>query len=204
MIPAGYWSYELIFDVEIKQCNVISKEEKRMTYFILSFFTMTFSIFIILASSIITVRRLSKPQLIQAHLNQQQQAIRRKRARSAVSMVLSSTLLYACCWFPVNFLLLHIILENYFSKIALFESCIDWISLLYITVDVLPAVNAGFSPFIYIIFLPDFKKAAERVLCRCKTTTNQRDVREEIPLHHVQSWQTKKPSRQEMRTTRTS
>jgi len=185
MIPAGYGCYETKYNEETKVCGIF-QEEKLLTYFILSFSTMTSVICIILTLSAITVRRLSKPQLTRARLNQEQKSMRRKRTRSAVSMVLFSALLYTCCWFPVSLTVFYVFLENYFPKVFSPDYCIDWISLLYITADVLPSANACLSPFIYLIFLPDFKEAAKRVLCCCKTTINQRDAREEIPLHHIQ------------------
>jgi len=71
-----------------------------------SFLTMTIVIITILALSIITVRRLSRPQAILAHLNVDQQRIRKRQSRSTVFMVLASVLLYSCCWCPfsINFL----------------------------------------------------------------------------------------------------
>jgi len=192
MTQAVYWLYDFEFDEEEKQCissrSKKTNKEKIIINFIISFCIMISVIFIILTLSAITVTRLSKSQLTQARLNQQQQVMRRKQTRSAVSMVFSSTLLYACCWFSFNVFDIIFSISYYNPKLnsIFLNQCIDWFSLFYITMYILPAVNSCFSPFIYLIFLPDFKEAAKRVLCCCKTTTSQRDVREDIPLHHIQ------------------
>jgi len=98
---------------------------------------------------------------------------------------------FSICWCPAIFLVFVIVLED-FSKLSVISQCIDLLSLYYIMIDFLPAVNSCFSPFIYIIFLSDFRKATKRVLCRCKPTVNQQVPREEIELqhlHHVEHWQ---------------
>jgi len=147
---------------------------------------MTIVIITILALSIITVRRLSRSQAIVAHMNVDQQRNRKRRTMAAVSMVLASVVLYSCCWFPYSFLDNLRITGRYFLNYRLFTQCIDWSSLFYITSYFLPALNSCLSPVIYIIFIPDFREAAERVLCRCKPATNQQAPREEIELPHFQ------------------
>ncbi|KXJ11727.1 G-protein coupled receptor-like K2 [Exaiptasia diaphana] len=47
-----------------------------------------------------TIRRLSRPRAIHAHLNQEQRKARARRTQAAVRMVLASVMLYTCCWFP--------------------------------------------------------------------------------------------------------
>jgi len=125
MIPGGYSCYELKFDEETKKCTFSSRWVETL-YFIISFSTMISVIFIILTFSAITVRRLSTIQLTQARLNQEQQAMRKKGTRSAVSMVLSSVLLYACCWFPPSVLGMFLIIDKYFPNVSPLYYCVDW------------------------------------------------------------------------------
>ena len=55
---------------------------------------------VIFVLSILTIRRLSRFQAIHAHLNREQRKARSRRTQAAVRMVLTSVLLYACCWLP--------------------------------------------------------------------------------------------------------
>lgn len=124
--------------------------------------------FAILILSILTIKRLSQPQEIEAHLNEQQRIRRARRTRAAVRMVLFSVLLYACCWLP-NF-----VYNSLVSFELVMESSVDIVDLsginsgafLFITWNFLPVINACFSPVIYIIFLPDFRETAKRFLCK--------------------------------------
>ena len=115
--------------------------------------------------SIITIRRLSRPQAIQAHLSQQQVNLRRRRTQAAAKMVLLSVLLYTCCWLPT-------FVDHIFSVIGTLTQrdvksiYIDWVSFHFIVNSFLPAANSLFSPLIYLICLPDFRQAAKKVLCR--------------------------------------
>lgn len=54
----------------------------------------------IISLSILTIKRLSRRQVIQAHLDEVQRNLRTRRRRAAVTMVLASLLLYVCCWLP--------------------------------------------------------------------------------------------------------
>lgn len=130
-----------------------------------------FILIILFTTSFVTIRRLSSPQAIQAHINERQRQIRARRTKSAVSMVLASSLLYTCCWLPSSMFIVldhfHLISLNNIFSIDL-RMCVIWRTLWFIIYDFLPALSSCLSPFIYIIFLPDFKQAARKVLCWCK------------------------------------
>jgi len=187
IIVAGRWSgYDFKLDEKKKQClgtwSSQSIDNGKMIPYAILIFTI-FLIVIILTLNVITVKRLSaESRPTRARLSKEQLVMRKRQARPAVSMVVSSTVLYACCWFPSHLLHFYYLLNHHFR----FDDCVDWNSLHHITAHLLTAFNSCLSPLIYIIFLPDFKEAAKRVLCCCKTTTNQQDAREEIQLHHIQ------------------
>jgi len=186
MVLAASWCYAAEYDDGSNECEVpLSATGKELISFTTSFFTMTLAIFIIFALSIISIKRLSRTQAIESHLNKEHVAIRKKRVESSISMVLASTLLYVGCWFPHTALWCAWIVSLYIPNV--FDSCIDIKSVKYISIRFLPSANACFSPFIYIIFLDDFQAAAKRVLRCCKTSlgTIQRPTNE-MPLQHIQ------------------
>ena len=170
MLVSGYSCYFLNFDATLKVCYPTLSWQMFRDYSAVVYLLNTLVLIIISALSIISIRRLSRTQAIQAHLNEEQIRVRSRRTRSAVLMVLASALLYACCWFPTYFVTSFILLYD-------FEDCFDWATFQFVIDNILPALNAGFSPFIYIIFLPDFRKATKRVLCFRKV---QEAPREEI------------------------
>ena len=124
--------------------------------------------FVIFVLCVLTIRRLSRPQAIQSHLNQQQRNVRRRQTQAAVRMVLVSVLLYTCCWLPIFFFYKFSVIETLTQRVFIidFSVCIDWDSFHFIINSILPVVNSSFSPLIYLIFLPDFRQAAKKVLCR--------------------------------------
>jgi len=92
---------------------------------------MTIVIVTILALSIITVRRLSRPQAIVAHMNVDQLRNRKRRTMAAAVMVIASVVLYLCSWFPIFFIFNLRTINMYFLNFRLWPQCIDWSSLLY-------------------------------------------------------------------------
>ena len=82
--------------------------------------------FVIFVLCVLTIRRLSRPQAIQSHLNQQQQNVRRRQTQAAVRMVLVSVLLYTCCWLPIFVFHKFSVGWNPHSK-----SCDNWFLSLY-------------------------------------------------------------------------
>ncbi|KXJ06656.1 hypothetical protein AC249_AIPGENE2749 [Exaiptasia diaphana] len=67
------------------------------------------------------------------------------------------------------------IVEFFFPSVDIMDdsACIDWRSIDFIIFTLLLVVNSCFSPLIYIVFLPDFKEAAKKVLFRGRKTQNQ-------------------------------
>ncbi|KXJ12705.1 hypothetical protein AC249_AIPGENE22867 [Exaiptasia diaphana] len=130
---------------------------------------------LIFALGILTTRRLSRPQPIHAHLNEQQLKKRVRRTQAAVQMVIASVLLYACC--SLSYLIFNAlrIADSFFPSVDIMDdsACIDWRSIYFIIYKFLLVVNSCFSPLIYIVFLPDFKEAAKKVLFRGRETQNQ-------------------------------
>ncbi|KXJ22972.1 Alpha-2Db adrenergic receptor [Exaiptasia diaphana] len=124
-------------------------------------------------SCIVTVRRLSRRQAIEAHMSEDQQKMRAQRTRAAVRMVVVSALLYILCWLPSFFLKsAHAFRNKRGSKIIPYAYRADpscGLFFIIFPLTFLPIVNSCFSPFIYIIFLRDFREAAKKVLCSGKT-----------------------------------
>jgi len=143
---------------------------------------------IIFSLSILTLRRLLKPQAIEASLAEAQRQARRKRITAAVRMVLCSLLLYSCCWLPyiIYYFLwtLSFTLEKAHSLYVI-PICIDWSTLIFILSNILPLVNSCFSPCIYIVFLSDFREAAKRLVCTCRTTNRSVNKRNAVELEPV-------------------
>ncbi|KXJ22985.1 Somatostatin receptor type 5 [Exaiptasia diaphana] len=147
---------------------------------------------VIFILSIVTIRRLSRTQAIHANISEDQRKIRMQRSRAAVRMVLGSVLLYILCWCP-NFLFkafssaftFHVTDDNWAVTFPYAyrtnPSCDNFIIIFPLTF--LPIVNSCFSPFIYIIFLRDFREAAKKVLCRKETVSqSQRSSHELQPM----------------------
>lgn len=134
---------------------------------------------VIFSLSIVSIRRLSRTHAIQAHISEEQLNMRTQRARAAVRMVLVSVLLYMY-WLPSLIYKAYIfmtveVLRNWHNDGRVFvvlvpyafraDSSCDFFSIIFL-LTFLPIVNSSISPFIYIIFLRDFQKAAKKVLCR--------------------------------------
>ena len=138
---------------------------------------------VIFALSISTIRRLSRPQEIHAHLNREQRKARSRRTQAAVRMVLTSVLLYACCWLLV-FIFRGVLWSVYIwgNKLIL-PDCMDHTSLVFIIYTFFPLFNSCFSPFIYIIFLSDFREGARKVLCR--KTDRRENRRNSVELREM-------------------
>jgi len=185
MVSSGDVLYNAILDDVLKSCSFILSWEKVKIYVAILYLANAIAIVIIITLSIITIRRLSRTQPIEAHLNNQQLKIRTHRTTSAVLMVLVSALLFACCWFPmfVGFGVTYVVTD--------FTShCIDWNSFGYMIRVFLPPLNACLSPFVYIIFLPDFREATRRVFCSCHSrivTTIHQAPNNELSLSLQQS-----------------
>jgi len=105
MVGNAYPLYIRSFKEVGQYCFYKNASEKIMqiTYG-LALVTWTIVVITILALSIITVRRLSRPQDILAHLMVGQLRNRRRRSMAAVFMVITSVVLYSCCWSPYIFL----------------------------------------------------------------------------------------------------
>jgi len=117
--------------------------------------------------SMVTLRRLTYNQTIQDSIPDMQRQTRKKKMAGAVKMVLTSLLLYSCCYLPFA-------LWQGFKKFSIMENGPDSIScfgrnVLEFLSRLLSLVNSCFSPAIYLIFLTDFRDAAKRFLL-CKRT----------------------------------
>lgn len=180
MSSIGQYTYH--FDERQKWCGPIDNEFMSI-YLTAIIVLMMFDMITILMFNIMTIRRLSKGREIQTHLNGEQQRRRARRSRSAVSMVLASTLLSVCCWFPSYCFDFVFYLPQAFSleiQIVDMKTCIDWDALIFL-LTFFSILNSFSSPFIYIIFLSDFREAAKRVLCSGRASSQQAS-RKEIPL----------------------
>ncbi|EDO39474.1 predicted protein [Nematostella vectensis] len=138
-----------------------------LVYIIISYTFLVIPVPIIVAINIVIIRRLVRSQ---ANLNiPEAQQIRRRRVfRSAVGMILSSTLLYLVCALP-----------RYATETALWtfvyglvtgraEFDIDVFSSLFVTVKITRVfnyANAAFGPLIYFVFLDDFRAVLRKLVC---------------------------------------
>lgn len=184
MAISSYFSFPVYFDEIFKGCRTTVTWKSLKIYLSIVFFVMTLVVILILTLLAIIIRRLFSPRAIEVHLNDEQRIARRKRTISAVHMVLASTLIYACCWFPGH-LLTTITLLGFDLTI----SCNDRYYLDNVVYRFLPALNACLSPYI-ILFLPDFRRSAKRALSFCKTvqhvsSENPISTNREIHLNQV-------------------
>lgn len=134
---------------------------------LLPWYTLVTAMFVLIlitiaVLSILTLRSLSTSRAIVADLCDAHKKLRNRRMASATRMVLCSLLLYSCCYIPSFSLDVFIILHHY-RITYLTRTCIDWKNLVFVT-DFLLIVNSCFSPFVYIIFLKDFREAAKWLL----------------------------------------
>ena len=185
MVICVCWLIPLPFAAYLRMRLVLDLQVKHFQHVLLANeIVLVFLSCVIIFLSIITMRRLSRPQAIQSHLNQQQRKIRTRRGQAAVRMVLVSVLLYACCWLPVFAFRALWSVDRFIPTVELVDSCIDWWSLVYIINYFLPVVNSCFSPLIYIIFLNDFRQAAKKAFCRtdtqCQVTNRQNSILPEL------------------------
>ena len=163
----------LFFSAQVKEksdselvCVLISVENVtiwRVTFFI-ALHVVLFNFLSILVLSILTLRRISKPQAVENSLSEVQRQQWRKRIRNAVKLVLYSILLFFCCYTPFVFSLV-------FGRFFI-QYCIDWSMLFFFTWYFLPLVNSCLSPLIYCVCLSDFREAARRLLCGKSVSTN--------------------------------
>jgi len=177
----------LIEDRGVTLCYIIINRVVSAWLFFIQQTLVVISFCVTVLLSILTLRRLSKPQAIQAHLNQEQRKVRARRIQAAIRMVLFSLLMYACCWLPryVFFSLISLqllIKETIFIDYSL---CIDRNSLIFMILYFLPLVNSCFSPYIYIIFLSDFREATKRLVCR--KTNRHVNRRNSVELQPIQN-----------------
>jgi len=105
MISVALPSFNLYF-VRLKKLKrsyrcVFSKEHSSYVWFVILYIYIIVSVCVVFSLSIVTLRRLSKPQAIQANLPEIQREQRRQRMASAVRMVLCSLLVYSVCYLPV-------------------------------------------------------------------------------------------------------
>jgi hypothetical protein len=135
---------------------------------ILSFTIMYICVFIwfclVVLLSILTSLRLSKTGEIQTNLSDEQRQLRTKRIANAVRMVMCSLLLYTCCYLP--FFLFYLLFFFVFRGFNLFLYCFLWNQDLEFIVKFLPLVNSCLSPFVYIVFMIDFREAAKNLVFR--------------------------------------
>jgi len=136
--------------------------------------TLTLAMFLILLLlSILTLRRLSSPHVIEDNLSEAQRKQRRKRIGSAIKMVLYSLMLYCCCFSPLLFYYFLLSLSKMSSLTIIdWSACYDWDSLFFVIYLFLPILNCSLSPYIYFICLSDFRQAAKAVLCKRNETDN--------------------------------
>ena len=185
MVICVCWLIPLPFAAYLSYATCVgSAVEHVLHVFLSNEIVLVFLSCVIIFLSIITMRRLSRTQAIQSHLNEQQRKIRTRRGQAAVRMILVSVFLYACCWLPVFAFRALWSVDRFIPTVALVDSCFVWRSLLYIISYFLPVVNSCFSPLIYIIFLNDFRQAAKKVFCRtdtqCQVTNRQNSILPEL------------------------
>lgn len=152
-----------LFKYRIKEENCVFKCTKQSQFPILSIAIHVFTTCMdisILVLSIVILRNLSNLPAIQDSLPEKQRKTRAKKTASAMKMVLSSLLLYFCCYFPYDFAD-FLQTRHYNLGTILMESI--WFEFAFV---ILPLVNSCFSPVIYVIFLADFRKAAKNMLVR--------------------------------------
>lgn len=115
----------------------------------------------IVVLSIVTLRRISRRQEIEASFTELQRKAREKRIASTVKMVLCSVAVVLCSYLPfIVWNILKLILKNRDAFL-----CVEVIVFDFLT-NFLPLVNSCCSPVIYLMFLVDFRGAAKQLLKR--------------------------------------
>lgn len=130
-------------------------------------FFVFISVVVIFVLSAWTLRRLTWPQIVDESAPEQQNR-RTKRRINVVNMVLFSLMLYFSCNLPSRIfnVILTFSLYNVVSLSSIISPCLDWDFLTFILYEFLPLLNSTFSPFIYIVFLGDFRKKAKMLVWR--------------------------------------
>ena len=143
---------------------------------------------VIVVLSIVTLKRLSQPQAIHDNLSERQRELHKKRMVNAVSMVLSSLLLYSCCYLPEHTLFFFLLLVVKVDKILMSKilCLIDFLSLYFVLGVIFPLVNSCLSPYIYISFLSDFREATKRLLCKREVSNQHIERRNSLEMNVIQ------------------
>lgn len=186
LIPMAVTAYEPTYGV-LKpskdggfECGLSHSPKIWISVYYLCMIITFVSIFLL---SVLTWRKLSKPNEISCSLSELQRKSRAKRMAGAVRMVLCSIFLYCCCYLPLIFLQISELLLA-FNGISIFGGiCIDQALFEHVGREILPLFNSCLSPFIYIIFLSDFRSAAKRILCKCSMTATNPQNRTDVLPH---------------------
>jgi len=169
---------EVVFsDLSDSKCT-ISSYQSYLVWLCVKTALISLILLVLLVLSILTLRRLSSPQAIEDNLSDAQRRLRRKRIGSAVKMVLYSVILYCCCLFPFLVFILHVLLPSLWPSILKERqnSCLDYESFGYLTLNLLPLLNCSLSPCVYFVCLADFRQAAKAVLCRGRNRNNSEPI----------------------------
>jgi len=122
------------------------------------FFTVALVLFVIFTLSGVTLRRLSLQQTINNNLPEVQRQARVGRLKGAIKMVITSLVLYSCCYVPF---VVWKALKRFHFESDYTNQTFCTIAYVFENIEAfLPLINSCLSPVIYLIFLSDFRRAA--------------------------------------------
>lgn len=129
-------------------------------------------IFVTAILSVMTLRFISRPTAIEENISESHRKARQKRRENTVKMVLSSLLLFSCCYLPfLIWNILKMISEDFHQSTKPGFNCTEFNIVDFIVTDILTVLNSLLSPFIYLFYLGDFREAAKKILTRTNRET---------------------------------
>ena len=140
--------------------------------------------FVIVILSVITLRRISNSNAIQANLSEKQRRTREKRMSGAVKMVLYSLLLYSCAFIPY---VIRGILESFQKEDHDYHRFICYDAFIFnFLIYFLIILNTCFGPCIYLIFLTDFREASRKLICCRGNSTDNSTIKANVTPQRIQ------------------
>lgn len=134
---------------------------------------------VILIFTLVSLKRLQKPQAIVAHMTEEQVRYRVKRTSRAVKMVLFSILLYTTYYPVFIYRIVFIWIFDRDRKQLAETLCLDWKSSTF-ALRFLPLINSCLSPVVYLTFLTEYQEGARKMLSQCFTRTRRDNDHGEI------------------------
>lgn len=168
-------SYEL-FVFRLENFTCVFNGPKAFPWY-LSQYVLIIAVFcIILASTFVTLRRLAQPQPVRNSLSETQRRVRTRQTKNVVKLILCSLLIYSVCYIPFfTFDVIKLRVARSVERVCFkYNFPLDKLVLECF----LPLIHSLLSPFVYVMFLSDFREAAKTLVrknnMKCKKSRSGR------------------------------